>query len=92
MEKPNLKQAFKILLPISKKWKNIGALLNISDSILEKISADEDGVDDCLRAMLAKWLKQVEPAPTWAELMDAVEPFNEGIATKIRLECTVCCT
>ena len=86
-EERSLGKVFRILLPIAKEWKNIGTILNISNSTLDKISADEGGVHDCLRAMLAKWLKQVDPAPTWAELVDAVEPFNEGVATRIRLEC-----
>ena len=77
---PKLKDVYRRLLPISKQWKNIGVLLGIPNDTLEKIATDEDGVDSYLRAMLAKWLKQVNPTPTWADLIKAVEPFDANIA------------
>ena len=65
-------------------WKNIGTLLGIATHVLDNIQANEGRVEDCLREMLSKWLKQVAPKPTWAALADAVKPFNEKVAHNIR--------
>ena len=65
-------------------WKNIGTLLGIATHVLDNIQANEGRVEDCLREMLSKWLKQVTPKPTWAALADAVKPFNEKVAHNIR--------
>ena len=76
--------AFKKLFSVAASWKSIGTLLGIASHILDTIQANEARVEDCLREMLSKWLKQVTPQPTWAALADAVEPFNETIAHNIR--------
>jgi hypothetical protein len=81
---PTLPVAFKELLPVAASWKSIGTLLGIAPHLLDNIEGNERKVEDSLREMLSKWLKQVTPKPTWAALADAVEPFNETIAHQIR--------
>jgi hypothetical protein len=81
---PSLPVAFKELLPVAASWKNIGTLLGIVTHVLDNIEGNERKVEDSLREMLSKWLKQVTPKPTWAALADAVKPFDETIAHHIR--------
>ena len=71
-----------MLLGIASDWKIIGGLLGVEG--LDNIKRDEEGVRQRLRAMLEKWLKQVDPKPTWQELVDAVENVDATRAQEIR--------
>lgn len=51
---------------------------------MDRIKKDEEGVRDCLYAMLSEWLKQVDPLPTWTNLVDAVEEVDSSKAKEIR--------
>ena len=73
-----------ILLHLERDWKTIEGLLGVETHILDNIKKDEEGVRDCLHAMLSKWLKLVDPQPTWQELVDAVEKVDAATAQKIR--------
>ena len=74
----------KFLLPIAADWQNIGVFLQISDSDLKQIESDYSGrCRDCVREMIRKWLKQVNPAPSWKNLAEAVEIIDPGIAERI---------
>ena len=74
----------KFLLPVAADWQNIGVFLNISDSDLKQIESDYSGrCRDCIREMIRKWLKQVNPAPTWKYLAEAVEIVDPGISEMI---------
>ena len=84
-EPPKFSQVFKILLPKSERWRNIGALLELDNGSLGKICTECRGVpDDCLREMLCLWLKQVRPPPTRKALAEAVEVYDPGLAEQIR--------
>ena len=84
--KPEVVEAFRQLLPISKDWESIGTLLKVPIGTLDniKFSADKSDMHSRLRAMLIEWLKQVNPPPTWAQLADAVEPFDQAKAEQLR--------
>ena len=83
--KPELKVAFKELIPVSAEWKTIGILLGLPDHVLDKIKSDEDSVNDRLLKMLSEWLKQtVDHHLSWAALADAVEAINPSKAAEIR--------
>ena len=86
-EKPKLSKAFKKLLPVSGGWRNIGTLLELPSGVLDGIAADEADMNSRLRAMLTEWLKQVNPPPNWAQLADAVEPFDKAKAEELRNSC-----
>ena len=74
----------KLLLPIAADWQNIGVFLNISDSDLKQIESDYSGrCRDCVREMIRRWLKQVNPAPSWKNLAEAVEEIDPSIAERI---------
>jgi hypothetical protein len=83
-EKPKLKDAFRELLALAAEWKTIGTLLGLQPHTLARVKADEDGVRNCLQEMLSEWLKQVDPPPTWAALVEAVEAVNQQKAQEIR--------
>ena len=83
---PQLKDAFKELLPLATCWKTIGTLLGLPQHILEKTKADEDTAQDRLQKMLSEWLKQVD-SPTWKALTDAVESIDKVKAQEIRKHC-----
>ena len=48
------------------KWKRIGLGLSVSESDLDAMSGD---LFDCLKSMLSKWLKGINPPPTWERLV-----------------------
>ena len=81
---PRLRETFKELLPLAARWKTIGALLGVEISDLNNIKVDEDGADERLLAMIDRWVKQVDPLPTWAALADALESIDASKAQKIR--------
>ena len=82
-DKPELREVLKELLPLAPKWATIGALLGISEDIIDKIKANEEAVDDRLRKMLSEWLKLLDPLPTWESLVSAVEVIHQGKAKEI---------
>ena len=90
-DKPKLKVVFKKLLPLAKDWMTIGGLLGVERYILSNIKTDEEGVQDCLHAMLSEWLKQVDPPPTWKELVDAVEVVDLSKAKELRQHIAIAC-
>ena len=74
----------KFLYPIAADWQNIGVFLNLPDSDLIQIESDYPGkCRDCVREMIRKWLKQVNPAPSWKNLAEAVEIVDPSIAERI---------
>ncbi len=84
----SLAESLKLLLPIARDWKTIGALLNMNSDLLDNIDYDNRSAKECLQQMLAQWLKRVVPPPTWEELAEAVEySDNITIAHKIRRTC-----
>ena len=83
-EKPILKDAFRELLTLAAEWKTIGTLLGLQPHTLARVKADEDGVRNCLQEMLSEWLKQIDPPPTWAVLVEAVEAVSAHKAEEIR--------
>ena len=87
-----MSDALRALLSISKDWKNLGALLDIRSETLDIIERDEPNTISCLRAMLTEWLKQINPPPTWTQLIDAVEPFNVSVAEELKVHCDIAVT
>ena len=80
---PQLADAFRQLLSISKDWKNIGILLSIPSGTLDKIERDEQDMHSRLREMLIQWFK-INHQPTWTQLIDVVEPFDLSKAEELK--------
>ena len=56
------------------KWMYIGLELDIFQADLDAIQAIHRGdIGECLTEMLALWLKQVDPPPTWTALVAALQ-------------------
>lgn len=81
--KPQLKTVFRDLLPLAVHWKTIGTLLGVDSATFDKIEYEERAINDCLRKMLDEWLKRINPLPTWAELIDAVNAVDKEKAQEI---------
>ena len=81
--KEQLPKAFKLLLPLASEWENIGLCLGLID-FEESVKDSAKTAPSCLRETLKLWLNRVDPPPTWKELAEAVGPFNNDIASKIK--------
>ena len=64
------------LLKVRDRWKKIGLYLKIPNEKLEVITEKNDPYT-CLVHLLYTWLKQVDPAPTWTAIIEAVEFLGE---------------
>ena len=62
---------------------SIGTLLGMDEPILDRINKEKQSVHECLQNMLSEWLRQIEPLPTWKELIDAVEVVDKGKAKEM---------
>ena len=51
------------------KWKMIGLGLRLPHSDLEAMSSSPQ---DCLERSMSKWLKRVDPPPTWQAIVDVL--------------------
>lgn len=80
-----LKDVYRLLLPMSSKWQDVGVLLGLHDRGKLDCIKREGDENSCMRVMLGEWLRQVEPPPRWEDLAEAVEPFNPQIAQKIKV-------
>ena len=84
-KKPQLAKAFKLLIPIAEEWQNIGTLLELEDEALTSITTVSNKSIDHLREVLKLWLSQ---EPSWEALAEAVEPFSDQVAAKVKSQCT----
>ena len=60
------------------KWYDIGIELEIPTGTLKSIKSMYDSPAECLVEMLDTWLKQVDPKPSWRELINALEQPTVG--------------
>lgn len=81
--KPKLRDIYRKLYPLATKWTDIGTLLGVDKSILDKIGKEKNRVHECLQEMLSEWLKQIDPLPTWKELIDTLEMVDPAKAREI---------
>ena len=72
--KPKLKDLTSALNKVASEWKRLGVNLEIPEGTLNNIAANyPHKSEDCLLEMLKEWLKQqVDPPPSWANIVDAV--------------------
>ena len=74
------------LHPLRSKWKTLGTFLCVDYSSLEEVQADSDSSDERLAELVALWLRQATPPPTWQALADAVQYFDTSKAEEMRRE------
>ena len=77
----DLKSLHSELHPVSDKWFSLGVQLHVPIGTLRCIRNDIRTVAECLLEMLTVWLKQINPPPTWNNLIKALEspPVGEGL-------------
>ena len=66
------------LLDVSSNWYDVGLVLRLRPGDLENIERQNQDVRVCLRKMLLRWLKKVDPPPTWEGLACALESPTVG--------------
>lgn len=68
------------------RWDDIGIELEVNDDQLVQMRRDYSGDNRCcLKEMLRIWLKQVDPPPSWSDIVDALDNLgNKELATKLR--------
>ena len=82
-DKPELKDLFRQLYPLAAHWENIGCLLGIQQHALNRINRDKESVHDRLQVMLFEYLNQVDPSPTWKNIIDAVDIIDSAKAKEM---------
>ena len=77
--KPELKDLTGALNKVASEWKRLGVHLGIPTETLDTIAADHPHKSqNCLLEMLKEWLKQqVDPPPSWVNIVDAVESLED---------------
>ena len=55
------------LIDVAHKWKRIGRALRLHPSTLNQIEKNQHDVEDCLSAMLEKWLQRSYDVATFGE-------------------------
>lgn len=83
---------FKELLPIADQWKSIGYSLGLDIDDLNKIRRSEPTRSDRLQALIAEWLKQSDPPPTWSALADAMGDIDVMKAQKLQQRIAYYCS
>ena len=78
---PTLKELVQFLFPVASKWYLIGLLISVDESELEKIAADNQSESNacnmCLVKTLKRWLKMVQPKPSWSAIVEALNGVQE---------------
>ena len=75
----DLKTVKKAIWSARAKWKDIGLELDIIQTDLDAIEAAyHNDIGRCFVEMLALWLKQVDPPPTWIAMVAALQDITIG--------------
>ena len=64
----------------------LGTFLCVDHSSLEAVKVDSDNCDESIVKLVALWLRQITPSPTWQALADAVQYLDPSKAEEIRRE------
>ena len=72
--------------PLRSKWMTLGTFLCVDHSSLEAVKVDSDNCDESIVKLVALWLRQITPSPTWQALADAVQYLDPSKAEEIRRE------
>ena len=60
---------------VADKWKRLGVYLRLPKPALDTIKHENS--EDCLMEMLDCWLKQANPSPSWATIIEAIEVLGD---------------
>ena len=74
----DVKTVLEKLQSASTRWYYIGLQLKIPVNTLDCIKDQYADPTDCLREMIERWLKQINPRPTWRALVNALRAQSVG--------------
>jgi len=74
----DLKEVLDKLFGVSNKWYDIGLQLLLHADTLDNIEANSSSTQHCLREVLKKWLRRVNPYSTWKAVIDALKSAVVG--------------
>ena len=66
------------LINVQARWYHIGVELRLPEGTLSAIRTQFSDLTDCLTEMCTKWLKRIDPPPTWDALANVVESPTVG--------------
>ena len=72
------------VLPLKSKWKTLGIFLCVHQSSLDALESEKPTCDERVPELVALWLRQTTPPPTWQALADAVQYCDPSKAEQIR--------
>ena len=75
--KPELNDVLRELFTYAANWENLGIFLGVNAGQLEAIKSSNNQSENCLREMLKLWLQQVDPAPTWKAMVNAIQYLHD---------------
>ena len=75
MSRPNLKQLYEELQPISTKWKLFGTFLDVPNNALDPIHEDNKIVDEKLYTLCRQWL-EIKPRGIWYDIVTALRKIK----------------
>ena len=82
---PCLSLLCKELKPMSKQWRDIGDLLDLTEEDLDKVESQYGSSHAmCMKKMFQVWLRRGEPPPTWDAIFNALNYMDSDLAPKIK--------
>lgn len=75
----SLAEIFGKIYEVRTKWNNFGLALGMDYNDLAAVKIEcRDILDECLKELLARWLKKSRPRPTWKALIEALKSKTVG--------------
>ena len=80
-DKPGMRDLYEnIVTQYAARWKELGLELGLKDYMIDNIQQNNARhprhVEECCKAMLQQWLKQI-PSPSWGKLDDAIVKISK---------------
>ena len=86
LRKEDMATVCRYLHPLRSNWMMLGTFLCVDHSSLEAMETEKYTCDENIVKLVALWLRQISPPPTWQALADAVQYFDQSKADEIRRE------
>ena len=78
-QRPKLKVLVEELHSVKTKWRPIGVQLEVPTSSIKIIgTAHKDDPEQAFTELMDEWLKQTDPEPSWAAIVEALRSRSVG--------------
>lgn len=68
---------------VSSMWEDVGLCLGLSTGSLDTIKKDNPSDSkSCFREVIKLWFKRVDPPPSWAAIIEAVDVLGHEMLAK----------